>query len=103
MRGGMDGMKRGGGMPMDDDALMEEAIREVASRIDGYDSDSLMGAYRSKNAPPEGMAAEGAGQEGAAPVPKEECPECAKGECMEPEHMDEETLQAMLAEGGGAT
>ena len=88
-----------GAAPMDDDSLVEDAIREVAGRIDGFDTDSLMGAYRAKNAPPEEMGEEGMGAEGEAPMSKEECPDCAKGECMNPEHMDEDTLRAMLAEG----
>jgi hypothetical protein len=81
--------------PMDDDSMVEEAIREVAGRIDNYDTDSLMGSYRDKMTPKEeGMeAAEGDGSS----APKEECPECAAGECANPEHMDEEALQQMLA------
>lgn len=89
-----------GAAPMDDDALIEEAIREVAGRIDGFDTDSLMGAYRAKNAPPEEMMGEGMGGEQMPAMMKENCPDCVKGECMNPEHMDEDTLQAMLAESG---
>lgn len=93
-------VKKGGKAPMDDDAMVEDAIREVAGRIDGFDTDSLMGAYREKMKPAEGPMEEMA--EGEAPaMSKEECPDCAKGECMRPEHMDESMLKEMLASGMG--
>jgi hypothetical protein len=88
-------MKKKGGPPMDEDSLVEDAIREVAGRIDKYDSDSLSGAYREKMNPME--AQEGAAEGEAPAMSKEECPECAAGECANPEHMDEEALRAMLA------
>ena len=91
-------VKKGGKPPMDDDRLLEDVIREVASRIDNYDTDSLMGSYRQKMRPPE-EAGEGADMADGQPqvVSKEECPDCAKGECSEPEHMDEEMLRSMLS------
>lgn len=90
-------LKKGGKPGMDEDSLIEDAIREVASRIDGYDTDSLMGAHRAKMHPPEAVeAAEG---EGPA-MTKEECPDCAAGECANPEHMDEDMLRQMLASMG---
>lgn len=92
-------LKKGGRPPMDDDSMLEEAIREVARRIDAYDTDSLMGAYREKMKPGEAMEEAGEGESPAA-VSKEECPDCAKGECTNPEHMDEDTLRQMLASMG---
>jgi hypothetical protein len=89
-------VKKKGGPPMDEDSLVEDAIREVAGRIDKFDSDSLSGAYREKMAPPMGAQEEVADGEAPA-MSKEDCPDCAAGECAEPEHMDEETLRAMLA------
>lgn len=93
--------KKGGPSPMDDDSLVEDAIREVAGRIDNYDADNLMGAYREKQNPGEAMEEEMKGAGEGPPMSKEECPDCAKGECMNPEHMDEDMLRAMLAEKGG--
>lgn len=89
----------GAGRPaMDDDAMVEDAIREVAGRIDGYDTDSLMGAYRGKQNPGEEAMDEAEGE--APAMSKEECPECAAGECMNPEHMDEDMLRQMLSSMG---
>lgn len=92
-------VKKGAKGPMeDDDALVEDAIREVAGRIDGYDAERLMSSYRDKMSPkamPEEMA------EGASHMAKEDCPDCAKGECANPEHMDEEALRALLSGMGG--
>lgn len=105
MRGGMEVTivkKKGGpgaGRPaMDDDSMVEDAIREVAGRIDNYDTDNLMGSYREKMSPEEGPMEEMS--EGETPMSKEECPDCAKGECMNPEHMDEDMLRSMLMEKG---
>lgn len=93
-------LKKGGKPPMDDDALIEDAIREVAKRIDGFDTDNLMGAYHAKMRPPEEMS-EGADVTGGEPqMSAEECEACAKGECMNPEHMDEDTLRQLLASMG---
>lgn len=92
-------LKKGGKPPMDDDSMLEEAIREVAKRIDNYDTDNLMGAYREKMKPGEAMEEVGEGEAPAA-MSKEECPDCAKGECTNPEHMDENMLRQMLASMG---
>jgi hypothetical protein len=93
-------LKKGGTPPMDDDALIEDAIREVAKRIDGFDTDTLMGAHRAKMQPPEEVS-EGADMADAHPqISAEECPDCAKGECANPEHMDEDMLRQMLSSMG---
>lgn len=94
-------LKKGGKPPMDDDSLLEDAIREVAKRIDGFDTDTIMGAHRAKMGAKDGM--EQAGEDmtdGPPQMSAEECPDCAKGECTNPEHMDEDTLRQMIASMG---
>lgn len=90
-------VKKGAKGPMDDDAMVEDAIREVAGRIDRYDTDRIMGSYRDRMRPAE--TGEGADMtDGPAQmVTKEECPDCAKGECTNPEHMDEGMIRQLLA------
>lgn len=91
-------VKKGAKGPMDDDALVEDAIRDVASRIDGFDTDSLMGSYREKMKPGEGQPQEMS--DGEEPMSKEDCPDCAAGTCTRPEHMDEDMLREMLSSMG---
>lgn len=98
-------LKKGGSgngrPPMDEDALIEDAIREVAKRIDGFDTDTLMGAHRAKMHPSTEVG-EGADMTDGPPqmVAAEECEDCAKGECTNPEHMDEDTLRQLIASVG---
>lgn len=91
-------VKKGGKgpMPMDDDSLIEDAIREVAGRIDGYDSNNLMSSYQEKMRP--GEAVEDMPED--KPLSKEDCPDCAAGTCTRPEHMDEDMLREMLSSMG---
>jgi hypothetical protein len=93
--------KRGGPPVGEDEAVLEEAIREVANRIDGFDADTLRSAYMAKMQPGEVPPEEGMTDGPPQVASKEECPECAAGECANPEHMDEDTLKAMLSDGGG--
>jgi hypothetical protein len=93
-------LKKGAKPGMDDDALIEDAIREVAKRIDGFDTDSIMSTHRATMQPSDKTGEGAAVTDGPPQMSAEECEDCARGECANPEHMDEDTLRQMLASMG---